>query len=1133
MKEKSIDLRQVPTSMKRVLFAFFFFSAWATPQLSADPVQGEEVILNEQSLQNKQTAVSGVVTDQSGEPLIGVSVKVKGATIGTATDIDGKFSLNVPSSSSVLELSYVGFLSQEVPVGSKTSFKIVLKDDSQMLEQVVVTAPIGVQRPPKEIGYSVSSISSKQLTESGSTNFASALYGKASGVKITAAPGGATSAVNVQIRGINSLNFNQQPLYVVDGVMIRNDSQNGSKGTNNGDYWSDQKIRGNGALDINPVDIESMTILKGASASALYGSDAASGVVVITTKKGSRNEGLGIELTYNGSLENVASVPKYQKKYGPGYDPGTNLSNGNIDGWLTDKDNSSINGGLRPWYSAYGQFGPRYDGRDVMWWDGTVRPYKAQKGNNLTKIFQTGFTSNLNLALSKQTDKINYRLSYTRLDYRGTQRGSEMQKNTFNLNSVVNIAKNLSLDVVANYINTNTHNRPENMDRIFNNYGGMINRAENIDHILDLYKTPLGYKYTSYGNRNNRPGEEHFIYNTNATTIMDYFWDRLRNNYDEVENRLITSATLNWDILPSKLKLRGRIGNDYTSANTESEKFTEQKSIYNVTESTGAYGVEKNQYSILYGDALLSYSDKFTDDFAFTLAAGWQGRQEEYKEQSTYTTRGLNSENWFSLNNSWGILDARSSRAEMLKYAYLGILNLSYKEMLFLEATARQEYASTLPVDNNHYFYWSTNASWIYSDAFKLPKWLTYGKIRASYGVVGNAPIRYLANVAFKQNSLQTVNNGSVPEYTMLNKYGNLDLTAEMKHEWEFGIEHRFWDDRISLDISYYTNKVKDQIVEVQAPLSSGGTSQLQNVGEVASQGLEIATSITPFIGDFRWTTRFNWAFNTSKVNSLAHGVNELTFIDEEQSSLKVSAKVGEKLGNIYVYDLKRTDDGKPLISADGYYQMDESKYIKVGNILPDIVGGWSNSFNYKNFSMDFTIDYRFGGKIISKGTKYSMGAGLLERTMAGRDAENGGLAWSYVGSDGKSYERNDGIMLDGINEKTGKQNDVIVSAADYYLNTFGWGKSAWNEKGMVFDNDYIKFREITIGYRVPDSAVRKLGMSNLRVSLYGKNLFYIYKTAKDIDPESSISSRWYSQGLDSGASLASRSFGFSVSTKF
>lgn len=1138
MKKKAINLILTPQAIKRVLVPFIFFSAAAGFNLNASPSLTGEKTEEVEVLQDKQIVIKGTVLDSNKEPLIGVSVKVVGTAVGTATDFEGNYTVNVPRTGSVLEFTYVGYTTKRVTVGAGTTVDVVMEDDSQMLSTVVVTAPIGVQRPPKEIGYSVSSISAKQLTEAGNTNFASALYGKAAGVKINAAPGGATSAVNIQIRGVNSLNFQQQPLYVVDGVMIRNDGQNAGKGTNNNGYWDDQRIRGNGALDINPMDIETMTILKGASASALYGSDASAGVVVITTKKGSRGEGLGVELNYMVGLENVAFLPKYQQTYGPGYGPDSNLANGTIDGWLTDGP-SDVNGGLRPWFSAWAQFGPKYDGREVAWWDGTKRAYSSQGSNNLSDIFQTGFSSNLNLALSKQTDKVNYRLSYTRLDYTGTQRGSEMQKNTFNLNSVVNISKDLTLDIVGNFINTTTVNRPESMDRIFNNYGGMINRAESIDNILDLYKTPQGFKYTSYGNRDNRKGEQAFRFNTNSTTLMDYFWNRLRNKYEETENRIITSANMTWKVLGNdKLRLRGRIGNDFTAGNIEDKQYNEQALAYNTSSSTGNYAVTKNQYSILYGDALLTYGDKITPDLSFTVAGGMQGRHEEYKTQFTGTTQGLATLNWFSLKNTTGILNASSSRAELLKYAYLGILNFSYKDMLFLEATARQEYASSLPPQNNSYFYPSVNTSWIFTEAFKAPEWMTYGKARVSFGIVGNAPAMYAANILFDQESLQTRGNGPVSGMTRNNMYGNKDLKAEMKHEWEFGLETRFWDDRASLDLSYYTNKVKNQFFFASAPYSTGGASQILNLGEIANNGLEIAASVTPIIGDFRWTTRFNWAFNNSKVNSLAPGVDQVTFWSEDQESVRIAATKGEKLGNIYVFPRKRDEKtGQLLIDDDGFYIMDDSKYENIGSIMPDVVGGWANNFSYKGVSLDVMIDYRFGGKIISPGTKYGTSAGLFENTLKYRDEEHGGLPWVFNGKDknGKpvSQNRNDGVILDGINANTGLPNKKVISAADYYINTFYWGKDAWNEKGMVYDNDYIKLREISVGYLIPSRYASKLFMSNLRVSLFGRNLLYIYKTAENIDPEASIGSAWYSQGVDNGASMASRSFGFALNAKF
>lgn len=1131
MKKKAINLAQAPMAVKRVLFAFLFFSVWAAPNVGANPSLSEEKVNEEQVLQDgKQVTVKGSVVDSKNEPLIGVSVKVVGTSIGTATDFDGNFTINVPRIGSVLEFTYVGYTSQKVTVGNNATLTIVMEDDSQVLSTVVVTAPIGVQRPPKAIGYSVSSVSAKQLTEAGNTNFASALYGKAAGVKITTPPGGATGAVNVQIRGINSLNYNQQPLYVVDGVMIRNDGQNGSKGANNDGYWADQKIRGNGISDINPMDIESLTILKGASASALYGSDAGSGVVVITTKKGSQNQGLGIELNYNGAFESVSNLPKYQYKYGPGYSPSVNEANGaDANGWYFDgKEN--VSGGQRPYFRAYGQFGPAYDGREVTWWDGSVQSYSARK-NQLKEAFQVGYTSNLNVALSKQTDILNYRLSYTRLDYTGTQMNSEMQKNNFNLNSTVKLHKDLSLDVVANYINTKTSNRPELLDRLLNNYDGFFNTAEDFSIFKRKYQTSDGYKYVTLANKERNP-EEALVFTTRPYAVLDYYWRRLKNKYEEEENRIITSATLNWDIMP-KLKLRGRVGNDFTALNIEDKQFVEVAPEYVKTEGSGGYRIDKNQYSTIYGDALLTYSDKFSSDFDFALAGGIQGRDEKYRTQYSSTANGLIIDNWFSLDNSRNQLNTGTSTTNLAKYAYLGILNLAYKNYLFLEATARQEYNSALPPKNNSYFYWSTNMGFVFTDAVSVPKWLSYGKVRASYGIVGNGCPPYVANIAYRQKVLQTT-QGSVPGITLFSPtYGNLDLKPEMKHEWEFGLEARFWDDRLSFDASYYTNTVKNQIAELELPYSSGAERQILNIGEIGSNGLELAVSVTPFIGDFRWTTRFNVGFNSSKVKSYNYGMKEYSFWSADESSIKISAVEGEKLGNIYSFDIKRDEaTGQALISDEGYYIIDDSKFVKLGNIMPTAVGGWSNTFNYKNFSLDVMIDYRFGGQMISPGTKYQTGAGRFENTMKYRDAENGGIAWTYTGQGGKTYQRNDGVILEGIKASNKEKNTTVISAADYYINTFTWGASGWNS-AMVEDNSYIKLRELTVGYSLPSSIANKMYMKDIRVSLFGRNLFYFWKTLENVDPEAPVGSKWYSQGVDAGSTLASKTLGFSISAKF
>jgi len=1065
-----------------------------------------------------QKNITGTVKDASG-PLPGVSVSIKGTAKVTQTDGNGKFSLTA-NPGEILVFTAIGYAKQEISVNSQTAINVTLTESANQLNEVnVVTTALGIKRQEKSLGYAVSTVTAKQLTEAGNTNFASALYGKAAGVKITTAPGGASSAVNVQIRGINSINYNQQPLYVVDGVMIRNDGQNGAAGANNNNYWDDQRVRGNGILDINPADIESLTVLKGASASALYGSDAASGVVVITTKKGSKNRGLGVDFNYQGSIDQVAFLPRFQNTYGPGYDRETNVANGATEeGWIPDAASPS---GFRPYFRAYANFGPKMDGQQVRWWDGSIRSYSPQP-NNYRDVYQNGYTSNANIAISNQTESVNYRFSASRLDYKGTQPGNTGSKNTFNLNSTIKLAPKLSADVIVSYVNTITKNRPYQLGQVLGSFGGFFSRAEDMGLMKEKFQTSNGYKYATF-DQVNRP--EPFIFNIRATNLLDFYWQQLKNQYDENENRLLSSFTLNYDVAKN-LKLRGRIGNDYTSAKTENRQFTEIPSALNTNTSTGSYTTTQGQYAVLYGDALLTYSNKIGEDFGISVSGGYQGRKETYKDLKSNTKDGLVTENFFALSNSFNVQETTEARKELLKYAYLGLVNLSYKDFLFAEGTARQEYVSTLPPGNNQYSYYSVNSGFVFSDLWKLPKFWNYGKLRASYGVVGNAPPIYEANISYKQTSLQTI-NGSVPSIVSLSSYGNLGLMPEKKHEAEFGLETRFLNGRLGLDVSYYNNKIKNQILPLDVTSTNGAQKQIINVGEVGNKGWEIALNATPVSGKFRWDTRLNFSTNKSKVNSLYDANSEINFYSSDQATAKIVARAGEDLGNIYIRPRKTDANGNYLINDDGYYVMDNSTYVKAGNIMPKAIGGFSNTFSYGNLALDFTIDYRFGGKMIAPNLKYMRGAGMLENSMEFRDAANGGLTYT---SNGKTYS--DGVVLKGVNQTTGLPNTKVLSAADYYLTTYNWGEGSLTE-GEIFDNNYIKMREIVLSYKIPPSFTKKLKISNVRFSLIGRNLFYIHRTLKDLDPEAPLGNKWWSQGVDVGSTAASRNFGFSLNANF
>lgn len=1086
-------------------------------------------------------AVTGQVTSSSdGSALPGVSVLLKGTTNGSTTDSDGRFTIQVPDNEkeAVLAFSFIGFATQEISVNGRTSINVSLAEDATQLGEIVVTA-LGISRDKKALGYAVSSINSDQINAAANTNFASALYGKAAGVRISTAPGGATSAVNVQIRGINSIKATgNQPLYVVDGVMIRNAEQS-LTGVNNGGYWDDQKIRGNGILDINPTDIESLNILKGASAAALYGSEASNGVIVITTKKGSKGSGLGVELNYNFTLEEVAFTPRFQNTYGPGYDRETNeVSFGaNEEGFIpTDVDGDGTNETVRPNFRSWAQFGPKMDGRQVAWWDGSTRAYSAQP-DNYKDFYQTGSNSNVNVALSNSNDKASYRLSYTRLDYKSIARGSYLDRNTFNLNSSLKLSDKISTDIVINYVNSFVKNRPESINRLTANYGGFFSRADYMDTYLNKYQTSTGYKYVLFNQPERNPGEA-IKYNIRATDLLEYLWRNVRDNDDEYQDRLISSVTLNYQIVKN-LKFRGRVGNDFTSIRNEIERHNDYPTSFNTSSSTGAYSLSQGRYSILYTDALLTYSQDLSQDFKFSLMGGFQSRSQSYIDQRSNTEGGLVEENWFSLNNSYGIRTTTSARTKSTMYAYLGMLNLSFKEYLYLEGTARQEYTSTLPPGNNGYFYPSVNAGFVFTDAFELPAFLSYGKLRASQARIANGTQPYAANVVYTQQTLSTT-NGAVTELSASNNYGNNDIKPERKIETEIGLEAAFLDNKIGFDVTYYTNTVKDQIIDLSLAPSMGASSVLANLGELSSKGIEIGLNATPFNnGKLRWDSRLNFAKNETRVEKLAPGMDEMTFYNLDAGAVLIKAEEGDVLGNVYTHTRAKDDNGNFIISDDGLYTLTTGNdYEKVGNIQPKAIGGWSNTLSYKGVTLNFLMDYRFGGKLVSAPHLYAYGAGMYENTMAYRDEANGGLPYNIdvngnkvLASDHSSAQYHDGVLLEGVTS-TGEPNTTIVEAAYYYINSFYWA-SGWYEKSGVLNNDYIKMREVTLSYDLPRSISNKIHFQRLRISLVGRNLFYLYRTLKNLDPEVAIGSNWLRQGVDEGSMAATRSFGISLNGSF
>ncbi|MEA5129641.1 MAG: SusC/RagA family TonB-linked outer membrane protein [Proteiniphilum sp.] len=1079
--------------------------------------------------------VSGTVMDVTNEPVIGATVVVQGdASHGTVTDIDGNYTLtNVPPNAT-LQFSYVGMTTQSIAVDGRTSIDVVLDSDTEMLDELVVTA-LGIRKDAKKLGYAVSNVSAADLMKTASPNLGSALYGKASGVRIQTAPGGLTGAISINVRGLSSITGTNQPLIIVDGVPIHNGD------ANTDGYWDNQRIQNNGLADINPEDIESLSVLKGASASALYGSEAANGVVMITTKSGRGASGFGVDFNASITTDHVAYMPKYQTTFGPGVRVGARAANGaDADGWYSRVDR---NGTMRQTLnSTTTYFGPKYDGRQVLYYDGTMREYSPINANPWNEVFRTGVTQQYNVAIVRGDAKGNTRLSYTYVDNLPTQYNSNFKKHNFNLNGSSNISESLKVDYAANYIITNIKNRPYRISRLTNNFGGMFGPFDDVKYLRESTVTSLGYKNQVYTDRKHLTPDEGYEWTPATYALVDeYFWHILAKEQLESNNRLIASVTPSWNIIDG-LTLRARAATDLTVEKVENKENTEQSIVFG--DYSGYYGLRNNRYEIFYGDIMLTYDTPLTDKFELTASAGWQGRTEKYTESKVNTEGGLTVENWFHLNASKRTKAASMDVSEFLKTAFFGTLSVGYNNWAFLEGTVRQEKISTLAPGNNSFFYPSVNSSFIFTELLKdkLPGWYDYGKVRASYGIVGNAPQIYKSTTGYEQNTVSGYIYNRVPV-----ELGNENIKPEKKFEWEFGLESKFLANRLGFEASFYTNRVQDQILMTTMPSSSGAKGILMNVGELKNKGFELSLYGTPIeTKDWVWDLRANLAINRNKVTKLAPGINTLQHRNEDNGSLFLYSKVGEPMGDFYSLAPATDENGNKIVRSDGFYKLTDEP-VKVGNAMPKMVGGFATTLAYKNFALDASFDYRIGGAILNMPYQYLMGRGTLESSMKYRDAAHGGLTYyldagnnvvPFNGAQGPNGEKvyDNGMILKGVKED-GTPNDIMLGSDHYYNWAYNWG--GWDPSSetfyshSVFDNSYVKLRELSLTYNFENSFTSKFNCQRLSLSVYGRNLFYLYKNLPDFDAEAADGTTWITQSVLGGSTATTRSFGISLRATF
>jgi TonB-linked SusC/RagA family outer membrane protein len=1019
-----------------------------------------------------QRTITGKVTsadDGSGIP--GVTVLIKGTSTGVLTDLDGKYSISVPRDANALQFSFVGMQKQEVALTASNVVDVIMISEAQKIEGVVVTA-LGISRDKKSLGYSVQDVQGSDLTKAREANVVNALSGKVAGVQITNSSGSVGATSRIVLRGVTSLSGDNQPLFVVDGVPISNSTfgnSDGYGGTN----------RGSGVADINPDDIESVSVLKGPNAAALYGSRASNGVIIVTTKKGKSQKGKGIGVAYSNTtmFDTPLRLPDYQNSYGQG--SGSQFS-------FVDGKNNGINDGVDE------SWGPKLDvGTLIPQWDspivGGVRqatPWVSHP-NNVKDFFDVGVAMTNNVALDGGNENANFRISYTNFNQKGMVPNTDLKRNTFALSAGGHPSKNLNVEGNANYVNSKSDN--------MSNYGY---DAQNVmqqfiwsgrqNDIPDLAQ----YTYADGTKRN-------WNYNYHNNPYFTLYENTNKMNRDRLYGN--TKATYKFtDYLSAKV---GVAIDNWTNWNSSRIAYGDIDNPY------GYYGETKATFRETNEDFLLMFNKKLSEDINLSLNAGANLMQQTYNS-NTVEAPELAVAGVYNVSNSKVTQKAANYFTDKRINSLYFNGQVSFKA-LYLDFTGRNDWSSTLPTANNSYFYPSVSLSGVFSDMLNSkPSWLSLAKARVSYAKVGSDTDPYKLNpvLAFGSgwNASTKLLNLAVPN-TLLNK----SLTPQFTNSLEIGANLAFFQNRVNLDVTYYNTKTIDQIIPIPISYASGYTAKYINAGEIDNRGIEVSLGLSPIksASGFEWDIDLNFAKNHNEVISLAPGIEQ--YLLGSYWEMKVLAIPGQPMGSLYGYDFKRDPNGN-IINQDGVPLQGDLKIL--GNSTPDWIGGMNNTFRYKGVEFSFLLDYHKGGDIYSMTNSWGRYAGVLEETMIGRE---GGI----VGIGVKEVFDTDGNV-------TGyAPNDVVVTAEEYnhaaYANTIDYSS--------VFDASYLKLREMKLGY-----TFTKLGpFNNLSINVIGRNLALLYSNVPHIDPETSFSNSNGVQGLEFGQLPSARSIGFSLGLKF
>lgn len=1056
------------------------------------------------------TTVRGIVTtEEDGEPVIGASVIVKGTSLGTVTDVNGRFELSgFPPSATRLLISYISLMAKEVAIAPQVS--VTLKSDTHLLDEVVVTA-LGISREKKALGYTAQEVKQNALVQGKDNNLLNSLSGKIAGVRITNTQGDVGSS-RIVIRGETSIAGENQPLFIVDGIPVDNSQLNAR---------SSGRDFKNAIADLNPEDIKTLTVLKGPNAAALYGARAAHGAIVITTKGGDkRQKGIGITLHSSTQVSFVATLPEFQNLFGQG--AGGRFS-------YVDGKGAGVNDGVDESWGPRLDIGlliPQFDSPLDADGNRVATPWVSHP-NNVRDYFRMGISTNNGISVARGDDKYQFRVGYNYEKQVSIVPDAGTNKTNISLNTDYHLAKWIVVGATANYIVYTAPSLP----------GSATPSGSNVRS-----NSPM-LQFLWFGRQvDTNSLKADYTRNWNSSYYDNPFWSTSYNTQSQERHRLIGDLHAEFR-LTDGLNVRFRTSTDWYNDRRKSKVkwgSAGAGSPYG-SYAEDAYTVKENNTEVL-----ATYIKQLNKNWGIDALLGFNVRNKQYENNYQAAPR-LAVADLYTLTNSRDPLTSSNDFYRLRQYGLYGSIQLDYRRWAFLNITGRNDWSSTLPVDNNSYFYPSVTASVLLSEAFGWrSKAVNYLKIRGGWSQVGADANPYqLATVftsetAFNGNPLQSSSTIGM----------NPNLKPEKTSSIEAGFEAAFWDNRLYLDFTYYKTDSRNQILKLATTAASGYTSQVRNAGHIRNRGYEIQLGAVPIQTSkgFRWNLDLNYGANSSKVVKL-DDEGLITSYQLYSSGIQILASVGEAYGTLFGTSYVRDANGNVVVDANGLPKISTTNKT-LGKFTPDWTGGISNTFSYRSLSLSFLIDASVGGSIFSNTNKTGKYTGVLANTLSGRDAEHGGL-WYYtaamgnnvrlpespsysVSSDGLYYAQvngqstrvyQDGIMVEGVTE-SGSKNEEVVSAEKYYHRIYSIAEA------NVYDASYVKLREVALSYRLPRLWTQKLHLQEASVTLTGRNLWTIYKSVPNIDPESALITG-NAQGVEAYSLPTTRSFGVNLSVKF